>query len=308
MTILILGGADDDHAMHVHQYLTTHGHDVEFLDSRDFPACMQVEYDPLSGSGAIYLPGGREVPIGQIQSVYWRSYHGVGGVELPDEEQAHIARNDARSLFESLLIALPCRWVNGWQAFQLHQTKPAALRRVAENFAEGPVKIPATLLGNHPAAVRAFAEDHPHCIFKPIQGGAHTQRLQPEHLSDENLASLAVAPVTLQEEAPGTNIRVFVAGSEVMACEIATDAIDFRDGAAVQIAACNVPQEVAEQSRRIARTLALLWTGIDYRRTPAGEYYFLEANPSPMFLGFEERTGLPLTAALARLLTSGQQG
>jgi hypothetical protein len=29
---------------------------------------------------------------------------------------------------------------------------------------------------------------------------------------------------------------------------------------------------------------------------------FLEANPSPMFLGFERRSGLPLTEALGELL------
>ena len=34
----------------------------------------------------------------------------------------------------------------------------------------------------------------------------------------------------------------------------------------------------------------------------AVRHVFLEANPSPMFLGFEARTGLPLTAALTTLL------
>ena len=52
-----------------------------------------------------------------------------------------------------------------------------------------------------------------------------------------------------------------------------------------------------------ARALDLLWTGIDLRLTPEGRYVFLEANPSPMFLGFESRSGLPLTDALADLLT-----
>jgi hypothetical protein len=34
-----------------------------------------------------------------------------------------------------------------------------------------------------------------------------------------------------------------------------------------------------------------------------GEYVFLEANPSPMFLGFQDATGLPLAEILAELLT-----
>ena len=58
-----------------------------------------------------------------------------------------------------------------------------------------------------------------------------------------------------------------------------------------------------ERCRLIARALHLVWTGIDFRLTPEGRYVFLEANPSPMFLGFEARCGLPLTEALIELLT-----
>ena len=51
-----------------------------------------------------------------------------------------------------------------------------------------------------------------------------------------------------------------------------------------------------------ARELDLLWTGIDYRLTPDRQYVFLEANPSPMFLGFQSATGLPLLESLVDLL------
>ena len=299
MTILILGGTDDEHPVHMHRYLLTRNHDAEFLDSREFPAQLTIQFDPVGGQGEIVLASGRRLPLDSILSVYWRCYNGIGPIDLPDPEQAHIAHNDARSLFESLLIHLPCRWVNGWDGFQLHQTKGAALARVAKLG----VAIPATLLANEPEAVRAFAAEHPQCIFKPVQGGAHTRRLTGEHLTDANLANLKYAPVTLQEEIPGTNIRVFVAGDEVLACEIATCEVDFRDDPAVHIQPCELPPDIAGQSRQIARALSLLWTGIDYRLTPEGKYYFLEANPSPMFLGFQEQAGLPLTEALAQLLT-----
>ena len=299
MTILILGGADDDHVVHMHAYLSTHNNDVEFLDSRDFPSCMQIRYDPLADRGHIRFPSGRSVAMESIKSVYWRCYNGIPPIDLPDPEQAHIAQNDARSLFESLLINLPCRWVNGWNGFQLHQTKGAALARVAKLN----VAVPATLLANDADAIREFAQAHPCCIFKPVQGGAHTRRLTGEHLNAQNLANLAYAPVTLQEEISGTNIRVFVAGEKVLACEVASTEIDFRDDGAPQISPHELPPALVDQSQQIAQALDLIWAGIDYRLTPAGEYYFLEANPSPMFLGFEEQTGLPLTKALARLLT-----
>lgn len=301
MTILILGSVDDDHAAHVRHYLQTKGIDAEFLNSSDFPAEIQIAWEPdrTAASGTLRLPSGRRLGFDEVSAVYWRCYHGVPTPQLPDPEQAYIAQNDGRSLFESLLICLPARWVNGWQAFQLHQTKPVQLAMVA---ALG-VPVPATLLGNDPAAVREFVGRHPQCIFKPVQGGAHTLRVTPRHLSDENLKNLAIAPVTIQEEVRGTDIRVFVAGQRVLACEVQTAELDFREDPDPRIVPLELPPAVAEQCCRIARTLHLLWTGIDLRRTPEGQYVFLEANPSPMFLGFEQRSGLPLTESLAAVLT-----
>ena len=298
MTVLILGSDDDEHATFMGDHLRRRGADAELLDSRWFPGTMQLSHDPRGGSWSLRLPGGRRLDAGQIRSVYWRCYQGVGQPALPDAEQAYLAANDARSLFESLLLRLPARWVNGWQGFQLHQTKPAALAIVA---ALG-VPIPATLLGNDAEAVRAFVAAHPHCIFKPVQGGAHTRRVTPAHLCDANLANLAYAPVTLQEEVSGTDIRAFVAGRRVLACAIHSDGPDFRDNDDPAITPHELPAAVRDSCLAIAEALHLLWTGIDLRRTPEGRYVFLEANPSPMFLGFEERSGLPLTEALADLL------
>jgi glutathione synthase/RimK-type ligase-like ATP-grasp enzyme len=298
MTVLILGGDDDEHAVVMRETLRRRGADVELLDSRWFPGKMQLAHDPLRGSWALRLPGGQRLDAGKVRSVYWRCYHGVGQPVLPDPEQAELAANDARSLFESLLLRLPARWVNGWEGFQLHQTKPAALARVA---ALG-VAVPATLLGNDAEAVRAFVAAHPRCIFKPVQGGAHTRRVTPAHLTDANLANLAYAPVTLQEEVLGTDIRAFVAGRRVLACAIHSDGPDFRDHDDPAITPHELPESVRESCLAIAEALHLVWTGIDLRCTPEGRYVFLEANPSPMFLGFEERSGLPLTEALAELL------
>jgi hypothetical protein len=298
MTILILGSVDDEHATHMVGHLRTRNQDAELLDSRDFPSRLGLSFDPRRRTGALRLPSGRSVELAQVKSVYWRSYAGVGAAELPHAGQNALAANDARSLFESLLIALPARWVNGWNAYLLHQTKPVQLARVA---ALG-VPVPATLLSNDPESVRAFAAQHPRCIFKPVQGGAHTRRLEPRHLTETNLAHLAIAPVTIQEEVPGTDVRVFVAGPRVLACEIRTQHVDFRDDPDPRITPCSLPAEVAAWCVQAARALELVWAGIDVRRTPEGRHVFLEANPSPMFLGFEDRTKLPLTDALASLL------
>jgi glutathione synthase/RimK-type ligase-like ATP-grasp enzyme len=298
MVILILGGMDDAHSCHMLEYLRSQNADVELLDSRWFPSALQLTYNPQTEQASVRLPAGRLLPLAEVRAVYWRCYNLVQPPELADAEQAYIAGNDSRSLFESLLIRLPVRWVNGWRAYQLHQTKPVQLALVARQG----VPIPATLLSNDTEAVRDFAARHPRCIFKPVQGGAHTRPLTPEHLGDDNLRNLTYAPVTIQEEVPGTNIRVFVAGERVLACEVRTEALDFRDDSDPVIVPHDLPAEVADWCLRAARLLELLWTGIDLRRTPEGRYVFLEANPSPMFLGFQSRCGLPLCESLAALL------
>jgi hypothetical protein len=298
MTVLILGGMDDEHACHMLEQLRSRSVDTELLDSRWFPADLQLTFDPSTENGTIRLPAGRCVEFAEVRAVYWRCYNQVLPANLPDPEQAYIAGNDARGLFESLLLRLRARWVNGWSAYQLHQTKPVQLAMIA---ALG-IGVPATVLTNDPSVVRAFVEKHQRCIFKPVQGGAHTRKVTPDHLTDENLRNLGYAPVTLQEEVPGTNIRVFVAGERVLACEVRTEAIDFREDAAAVLTPHSLPADTAAAALRVARALDLLWTGIDFRLTPEGRYVFLEANPSPMFLGFEAHTGLPLTDALAALL------
>jgi glutathione synthase/RimK-type ligase-like ATP-grasp enzyme len=56
--------------------------------------------------------------------------------------------------------------------------------------------------------------------------------------------------------------------------------------------------------RTLAKTLGLVFSGIDIRRTPSGEYVFLEGNPSPMFSYFEKVTGYRISDRLVELLLS----
>lgn len=298
MTVLILGDPQEDHVRHVGQELDRRGVDARCLDARDFPTQLRISFDPVHQRAKVVLPDRHCLDAAEVSAVYWRAYNMVTPPPLSNAEQAHIAYNDARSLFESLLIWLSARWVNGFAAWQLHQTKPVQFARVA---ALG-VAVPETLLSNDPAGVVEFAKRVGQVVFKPVQGGAHTERLTDAHLTEDALQRLAFAPVTLQAEVPGTNIRAFVAGERVLACEIRTEAIDFRDDPCPGLFVHRLSAETEKVCRRIARALELLWTGIDFRRTPEGEYVFLEANPSPMFLGFEQATGLPLTEALVDLL------
>jgi glutathione synthase/RimK-type ligase-like ATP-grasp enzyme len=300
MNILILGNSTDAHAAHLKTALTQAGATAYYWDTQDFPTQLQLAWQPEFQTGHLILPQGVKLGLDEIHSVFWRSFSGVHVPPFGNHESHQIALRDATSTMRSLLQACPARWVNSWQAYQFHQEKPLQLscaRRLG-------VAIPPTLISNDPVAVLRFCQAHEKVIFKPVYGGAHTQFVTPAHLELIRLKlALQLAPVTLQAYIPGTNVRSYVIGESVYAAEIRSEAVDFREDTTAQLIPIQLPEAIQTQCLAIAKAFWLEWTAIDWRLQPTGDYVFLEANPSPMFLYFEQQTGLPITASLIKLLT-----
>jgi glutathione synthase/RimK-type ligase-like ATP-grasp enzyme len=301
MNILVLGNAEDAHAAHIKQALTAAGATVDYLDTALFPTQLQMFWRPDTEMGGLILPGERRLDFTDIKSVFWRQLSGVYIPDLQDSEQKRIAFNDSMSTLRSLMQACPCRWVNSWQAYEFHKEKPLQLRAVKQLG----VNIPATLISNDPKEIAEFAKSQEKTIFKPVYGGAHTQLVTESHLDPKRLnLALKISPVTLQEYIPGTNIRSYAIADAVYSAEIRSTALDFREDTEAELIPIKLPEAVEQQCTAIAKTLKLEWTAIDWRLKPTGEYIFLEANPSPMFLYFEKQTGFPITEKLVSLLMS----
>ncbi len=299
MNILILGNASDAHAAHLKNALTQAGAAVDYLDTYLFPTQLQMSWEPNSQRGYLKLSPERQLELRDIKSVFWRTIRGVGTPSLEDSHQQEIAFNDSMSAMRSLIKACPARWVNSWEAYQFHKEKPLQLSQVQLLG----VKIPATAITNDPQKAIEFAKSHQRVIFKPVYGGAHTQILTDSHLDPKRLnLALSLSPVTLQEYIRGTNIRSYVIAEEVYSAEIRSQSLDFREDDEAEVIPVELPQSVQQQCLAIAKALLLEWTAIDWRLSPQGEYVFLEANPSPMFLYFEQQTGFPITGKLVQLL------
>ncbi|MDZ8052875.1 MAG: RimK family alpha-L-glutamate ligase [Aulosira sp. ZfuVER01] len=299
MNILILGNAEDAHAAHIKQALTQAGATVDYLDTALFPSQLQMSWRPDTEMGTFFLPGEHRLNFTDIKSVFWRQLTGVYIPDLQDAEQQRIAMNDSMSTLRSLMQACPCRWVNSWQAYEFHKEKPLQLRAVKQIG----VNIPATLISNDTKEITEFAKSQEKTIFKPVYGGAHTQLVTESHLESKRLnLSLKISPVTLQEYILGTNIRSYVIADAVYSAEIRSAALDFREDTEAELIPLELPESVKQQCLAITKALKLEWTAIDWRLKPTGEYIFLEANPSPMFLYFEKQTGFPITEALINLL------
>jgi glutathione synthase/RimK-type ligase-like ATP-grasp enzyme len=100
-----------------------------------------------------------------------------------------------------------------------------------------------------------------------------------------------------------------VVGAEVFATEVETEAVDYRyagrDNLELAMRAIQLPTEIEDQCVQLSRRLDLPLCGIDLKRTPAGEYYCFEVNPSPAYTYYQDYTEQPIAQAIAHWLADG---
>ncbi len=300
--ILVIGSDRDFHARYILGELHRRGKTALYLDTMMFPEKLKMSLDPMNQAshGVLRFADQASVALSEIQSVYWRYHHGVFVSPEVEPELSSMVYRENSSALGSLFRMMPhVRWVNPVEAIEGHQYKPHQLALISQMG----ILIPDTLISNDPEAVKAFYEKHAgKVIYKPVRGGAHTQMLTVQDLSDERLHELRHAPVQFQQYIAGENIRVYVVGDALFAAEIRAETLDFRDQENAPIVSIDLPEAIQHQCYQVAEALQYVFTGIDIRRTPEGEYFFLEGNPSPMFIHFEKQTEFPITQALTDLL------
>ncbi len=298
-TILILGHPSEPHAAHMQRAIGQTGAIAYYLETHLFPTQIQLSWIPATMDGTIVFADGYKLRLQDIHSVFWRQIAGVQIAPALAPEQQRLAYEDSMSLLRSIMQGSTAKWINSWEAYQFHKEKPLQLSMVKKLG----IQIPQTLISNDPEQITNFVNTQQTVIFKPVYGGAHTQRVTPQHLEPERLKKvLSFSPATFQTYIPGTNIRTYVIGESIFSAEIDSPDLDFRTDQNASLTPIKVPDEIAQQCLSIAKTLKLQWTAIDWRLSPSGKYFFLEANPSPMFLYFEQQTGYSITEALLNLL------
>ncbi len=219
----------------------------------------------------------------------------------------YMQERERASFYVAWLLSLQARGVrliNPPQAASVLQYKPFQLHALRESGAV----VPRTLISNDPVAVRAFKAEVGDVIFKPIMGGAITQRLEGEAL--ERLEDVASSPVIFQETIPGDDLRVMLAGNDIVSCvaiRTPSQHLDFRDdpvysGGEATYEEVTLPDAVIDQCRKAARRCGLVFAGIDIKRAPDGRWVFLELNSSPIYLDVEWKLGHPISRAIAELM------
>ena len=310
--ILVISYEGEEHTAGVVNLLRAEGREVVQIDLADFPVKNNIALSWSNDAVAkyeVYTSRG-VVDLAHANVGWWRRVRPfTPHVEIRRPSDKAFVESETSQAVNGMLDALPCTWVNPREADSIAHHKPYQWA-VAQQVG---LRVPRTMVTNNPSQARQFiAQIAPGAVvFKAFL--ASTQDWRETRLveaSDIELLDLVkYAPVIFQEYIAGVDLRITAVGEDFFAAEI--DARQTRypvDMRMVVGEALVQPVTLSPdlQGRLLAlqRRLNLVYGAIDMRRTPAGDYYFLEVNPAGQWQFVEERTQLPITRAMADLLTS----
>jgi len=291
--ILVWGSLQDPPVALVVDELAKLGAPVILAEPHEF---LHVELQTHKGVAGFLSTPRASVDLDRITAAYLRPNGSVAG---PDQRGREMTDRNLllwAELTSAFIINHPSSMAGNntkpLQAMQLHRI----------GFA-----VPATLVTTDPDRVRQFWRQHGQVVYKSISGTRSiVRRLTPA--DEDRLADVRWCPTQFQQYVPGVEYRVHVVGSELFTCRIECAADDYRyatDHQRPTLSEASLPDSINERSRLASRHLGLPLVGLDLRRTPDGDWYCLEANPSPAFSYYEGHIGQPIAAAIARLLTHG---
>ena len=303
--ILIIGSQEEEHSRYIFEKLQSKKLDALYFDSRLYPQDISLSYNLGEDFEKSYLKiQNKKVYIKDIQGIWWRWFYGVNKIKFSnnDIELDNLVHRECKIALENLFYISSknnCNWLNSIEAIKMHQTKGFQLELLKEKN----IRTPKTLFTNDPESLRNFwEENNKNIIYKPVVGGAYTQKMTEKDFSSDRMEALRLSPIQLQEYIDGVDIRVYVVGKNIYAAKIISKALDFRKDAEAKIEPIKLPKQVEKDCLKVLKTLKLRYSGIDIRLTPQDEYVFIEANPAPMFIHFEKQTNYPISNNLIKEL------
>lgn len=291
--ILLWGSLADAPLAAVHDALVRSGQPLTLVDpAAEAAAAIELCVDPAV-SGVLRI-GAAHVDLADVAGVYLR----------PTAPAAGAAGADVRNALWAFSEIAPALVLNRPAAMAGNASKPfQAAQARAVGFA-----TPETLITTSPDAARAFAAEHADVIYKSTSG-VRSIVATLDRVDDDRLADLVACPTQLQRWVAGIDVRVHVVGPVLFACEVRSPAVDYRyagsQGLGVTIEPVELPAGVADRCLALAALAELPLAGIDLRRTPDGDWYCFEINPSPGFTYYADETGQPIADAIADLLLAG---
>ncbi len=306
--ILIVSHPTDDHAAGVLEVLNRIGHPAVVVDTARFPSSASLTQAFHNGSRFFkYRADGRETDLGDCRVAWWRRPQPFTLQAGLAPDAASFAYTECHEAVAGLWAALDLQWVNPPHLDELahHKSYQLAVARTVG------LPIPRTVITNDPGVAREFINElgTNRTIYKTFlateQCWRETRIMRPEEL--EMLDRVSLAPVIFQEYVPASaDLRVTVVGDKMFVAAIkpapAGYQVDYRmDLEGASFTPSSISAKTTKSIRALMKRLGLVYGAIDLRRTE-DEDVFLEINPAGEFRFVEERSGLPITQAMAELL------
>ncbi|MBC1224362.1 PqqD family peptide modification chaperone [Nostoc sp. UCD121] len=286
--IIIFGGLVDSVEAYVCERLLSKNIDFLLLDARQYPHQFDLDYYLKDGviEGFIRY-GSQKLALSDIRSIYVR----------------YITKPSWPLL--ALADTLPSLVVNRPSASASNASKPYQQQIISKYG----FKVPCTLVTTVPEEARCFYEEYDgRVIYKSVSSvRSIVKKLTPADL--KQMEQVRNCPVQFQEYVPGVDIRVHTVGNRLFAAEITSEASDYRYASEDDnriIRGIELPADIAQRCLDLTKGLGLVMGGIDLRRSPSGDYYCFEVNPSPAFTFFESYTQHKIGDALTKLLHQGE--
>lgn len=310
--ILVVSYPDDPHASRVIDHLERVGLPTVLIDLSDLPnrAALSIDYSNPREPRAEYQLGDSRYNLSAVGSVWWRRPQIPEPNSITDADTYVFASNEWNEAVNGLWQLLDASWMNPPAQDEVASRKALQLRAAARVG----LRIPRTLITSDPDRARRFIESQGigRTVFKTFSC-THAIWRETRLVRDaevEALDSVRLAPVIFQEYVPAAaDLRVTIVGDELHSAAIDASntsyPTDFRMslGEAVTKPAV-LPDNVTRCLRDLMDDLGLVYGAIDMRRTPEGEYVFLEVNTGGEFLFIEDRTGQPITRSVAKWLAA----
>lgn len=311
--IVVISHPGDPHATRVLDLLRGKGCDPLLLDISDLPARATLTLDYSSGKERrleYRIEGRGAFHLQHAKAVWWRRPQApvLSGVSDPDVHA--FTHNEWQEALNGLWQLIDAPWMNPPARDEVAGRKALQLRVAAEMG----LKTPRTLITSDPDEARRFVEEQGvgKTIFKTFSC-THAIWRETRLVGERELEILdrvRLAPVIFQEYIRAeADLRVTVVGDKIFPAAIhAEDSdypVDFRMSLGqARTEPAELPPQLVKRLFSLMRRLGLVYGAIDLRRTPEGEYVFLEVNTAGEFLFVEERTGLPISQAVADWLSA----
>ncbi|WP_416969370.1 MvdC/MvdD family ATP grasp protein [Streptomyces sp. 4F14] len=285
------------------------------FDLADFPE--RVDLDAVlheRGWSGTLRAHGRTVALEDIGAVLW--WHPGKPRIVADglsDAQAQWVQKETTAGMVGVLASLDCLHVNHPAATLAAQLKAHALVQAARCG----LHVPATWIGNTPRQAAGFVSDSPSgavcksLVTPEILHGSHHSSFYTSPVQATQIdSSIAAGAHQLQHTVEKAHeIRLIVVGTEMYAARIDahSDAArrDFRaDYGALAYSHAEIPDPVRTGMGELMNACRLVYAAVDLIVDPDGRWWLVDLNPAGNYDWLQkELPGLPISAAIARLLT-----